>query len=161
MSGAVSAQSDGVLGADSTGTADVTLSLTESVQISNMKDIALGEYAGTGDLESVTTFCVYRHGGGGYSLTLTADTGDFALDSGSTGQSIPFAARVDDDLDASDGELVAYNTVTSNALSGSNSVTCDGNDNASLAVSFDESDLQSARSAADYQATVTLFVEPL
>lgn len=152
---------DGPLDSDSSGSSLITLSLLETVQISNVKDIPLGTYAGSGDVQSNTTFCVYRAGGGDYSLTLSADTGDFAIDSGTTGDSIPFAAKVDDDLDPSDGQTVSYNTVTSTALSGSATIGCGGSDNASLEVYIAETDLQSASSASDYQATVTLFVEPL
>ncbi len=155
------AASDGSLGSDSNGTTDVTLEIVDRVQISNMKDIALGSYSGSGDMNNSASFCVYRNGGDDYAVTLTVDTGAFAVDSGTTGDSIAFTARIDDDLDASDGEVLTYNTASTVALAGSVSTTCGGGDNASLAVSFAEANLQAASSANDYGATVTVLVTPI
>ena len=155
------AATQGSLGADSTGTTDVTLEIADRVQITSISDIVLGAWSGNGDLVGSTDFCVYRSGGDDYQLTLTADTGSFVVESATTLDSIAFSANVDDDLDASDGETLAYNTASAVALTGSNSFTCGGNDNAQLEVTFAEAALQAASSAADYQATVTILVEPI
>jgi hypothetical protein len=160
LSGAALAASDGTLGATSTGTSDVSLTINDRVQISSVADIALGAYGGSGSLTGSSAFCVYRNGGDDYTLTLTADTGSFAVDSVTTGDSIAFAAKVDDDTDASDGLAAVYNTASAN-LTGSASTNCGGSDNASLYVSFAEADLQAVSSANDYQATVTLLVTPI
>ena len=162
MAGQAMAASDGTLGATSTGTSLVSLTINDRVQISSVADIPLGAYIGTGTMTGQSTYCVHRNGGGNYQLTLTADTGAFQVDSASAVASIPFAVAVDDDLDASaGGETLTYNTASAVALVGSNSVTCGGADNAAMYVSFAEVDLQAAPPAADYQATVTLLVEPI
>ncbi len=159
--GSALAASDGSLGDDSTGTTDISLTIVDKVQISNMKDIAIGTYGGTGDLTPSTSFCVYRNGGDDYKLTLSADTGAFQLDSATALSSIPFTVKVDDDLDASDGEATTYNTETSVALSGAATTNCGGSDNASMQLTFAEANLQAAPTANDYQATMTVFVEPI
>ncbi|MCB1692524.1 MAG: hypothetical protein KDI19_07130 [Pseudomonadales bacterium] len=155
------AATQGSLGADSTATSDITLEVADRVQITSVEDITLGAWSGSGNLTGSTDFCVYRSGGDDYQLTLTADTGAFQVDSATASDSIAFTAKVDDDLDASDGESLAYNTATSAALAGSSSFTCGGSDNAQLEVTFAEAALQAASTANDYQATVTLLVEPI
>ena len=159
--GQAMAASDGTLGADSTGTSVVSLAIADRVRISSVEDIVLGAWSGSGALVGASEFCVYRSGGDNYRLTLTADTGAFQVDSATTGDSIAFTARVDDDTDASDGEAMTYNTASAVALTGSISMTCGGSDNAELQVSFAEAALQAASSGNDYQATVTVYVEPI
>lgn len=162
FAGNAMAATDGGLGANSTGTSDVTLQIADRVQITDVHDIALGAYGGTGTMTGTADFCVYRSGGDNYQLTVTTDNGAYAVTSATSGDTIPFAAKVDDSLTAStSGEALSYNTATSTALVGSNSLTCGGTDNAQLYVSFAEADLQAASTANDYQATVTLYVEPI
>ena len=152
---------DGSLGVDSTGKSDISLSIADRVQISDVHDIALGAWGGSGNMTGAADFCVYRSGGDNYQLTLTADTGAFQVSSATTSDNIPFTAQVDDDLDASNGESLSYATASSVALVGSNALDCGGSDNAQLYVTFAASDLQAASTANDYQATVTIFVEPI
>ena len=47
---------DGTLGASSTGTADVTLTIDEQFQISDMDAFAFGTFGGTGDFDA-TDIC--------------------------------------------------------------------------------------------------------
>lgn len=161
MTGQAFAASDGTLGASSSGTTDLTLEIADRVQITSVEDIALGAWSGSGNMVGTTQFCVYRSGGDNYAVTLTADTGAFQVDSATTLDSIAFSAKVDDDLDASDGEALTYNTQSAVALVGSSSFTCGGADNAELQVTFAEAALQAASTANDYQATVTILVEPI
>ncbi|MCB1644178.1 MAG: hypothetical protein KDI36_01930 [Pseudomonadales bacterium] len=161
ISSASMAATDGSLGADSTGTSDLSLTINDRVQITGVDDIALGAYSGSGVLTGETEFCVYRNGGDNYKVTLTTDQASFVVKSATTLDTIAFSASIDDDLDASDGESLTYNTASAVALAGSNSVTCGGSSNAALQVSFAEAALQAAASANDYQATVTVFVEPI
>lgn len=161
VAGSAMAATQGSLGDDSTGTSDISLTIVDKVQVTNMKDIPIGSYTGSGDLTPSTSFCVYRNGGDDYKLTLSSSTGAFQLDSALASESIPFSVKVDDDLDATDGESVTYNTETAVALSGAATTNCGGSDNASMALTFAEADLQAASSSNDYQATMTVFVEPI
>ena len=161
FAGSAMAATDGSLGTDSTGTSKITMSISDRVQISGVSDIALGAWSGSGNLSGYTNFCVYRSGGDNYQLTATTDNGAFAVTSATTGDTVPFSAKVDDSLDASAGQPLSYNTATAWALVGSSSLTCGGTDNAQLLVTFAQSDLQQASSANDYQATVTIYVQPI
>ena len=159
--GNVMAATNGSLGTDSTGTSLVTLSIADRVQISDMHDIALGAWSGTGNMTGAANFCVYRSGGDNYALTATTDNGAYAVTSATTHDVIPFSAQVTDTGSSGSPVSLTYNTATTTALVGSTSLTCGGNDNAQLSVTFAPSDLQKASSASDYQATVTLYVQPI
>lgn len=151
------AATDGTVGVDSTASSDVSLSVADRVQISNVKDIAFGTYGGTGDLVENSSYCVYRNGGGDYQLTLTTIEGSFEVTDGTN--TIPYAVKVDDSADASLGTAMTYNTAAG-PLVGSPAVDCGGTDNAAMEVTFSEADLQAAGTAA-YSGTVTLYVEPI
>jgi len=152
------AATDGSMGTSSQGQSDISLSVSDRVQISSVNDVALGSYGGTGNLLGSSQYCVFRNGGGSYQVTLTTDQGDYLVASGG-GATISFTAKVDDDADASDGQSLAYNT-SSTALVGSNSATCGGADNAAVEVTFTEADLQAAATDS-YSATMTILVEPI
>lgn len=151
------AATDGSVGTTSSGTSQVSLDVADRIQISNVEDIALGTYGGTGDLNENMSYCVYRNGGGDYELTLTTDQTDFLVTDGTN--TIPFAVQVDGDADASDGSSINYN-IASAAMAGSDAADCSGVDNGAMYVNFSEADLQAAPTST-YQATVTLLVEPI
>jgi hypothetical protein len=155
------AATDGSLGVNSTGSSDITLEIADRVQISDVENVGLGAWAGSGNMVASTDFCVYRSGGDDYKLTLTTDEGAFSVRSATTTDSIAFSVKVDDDLNASDGESMTYNSASAVALAGSSSLTCSGSDNAQLEVTFAEAALQAASTANDYDATMTIFVEPI
>jgi hypothetical protein len=150
----------GTLGATSSDNSVITLEVGARVQITNVDDIALGAYSGTGVLSGSTEYCVYKSGGDDYTVTLTTDTGSFKVSSVTTADDINFTAKVDADADASDGVAVTYN-VASAAMTGAATTNCGGSDNGAIEVSFAQADLLAASSAADYTATMTILVEPL
>lgn len=161
FAGQAMAASDGTLGATSTGTSLVSLTVNDRVQISSVADIALGAYAGTGTMSGQSTYCVHRNGGDDYTLTLTTNEAAYQVASASTGDTIAFTVLVDDDNDASaGGAALAYNTASGN-LVGHVAAACGGADNAAIQVSFTEANLQAVSSANDYQATVTMLVTPI
>ncbi len=153
------AATDGSLGATSSGSTDVSLTIQDRVQISGMTNVALGSYTGTGDLTGSTDYCAYRNGGGNYTVKLTSSTGSFAVANG--GDSIAFAVRADvaGDGDASDGELLSYNSVSS-SMAGDAAVDCSSSTNGQLHFTLAEAALQAAPSKT-YTATVTVLVEPI
>ncbi|TVS17016.1 MAG: hypothetical protein EA417_08460 [Gammaproteobacteria bacterium] len=144
----------GTLGADSTGTLDVTVSIEDRVQISALNDIPLGTYSGTGPLNGSDDFCVYRNGTGLYSLQVvgsenTGPGGVFRLTNGT--DFITYSVSVNDSP-LLDGEDV-------DGTGSSTSVVCGGSTNANLGVEVAEGDLQSAPSG-NYSDRITLVVSP-
>jgi hypothetical protein len=161
FAGQTMAAQQGTLGATSTGKSTVTLEIADMVKITGVDDIGLGAFDGINDLSGGTAFCVYRSGGNGYRMTVSAE-GKTALEveSASTTDTIGFTAKVDNDSDASNGTAIVHNG-TSGTYSGSSALDCGASDNASLAVNFAAADLLSASAAADYTATVVILVEPI
>ncbi|MBD3649622.1 MAG: hypothetical protein HUJ31_19690 [Pseudomonadales bacterium] len=162
--GMISAQamaaSQGTVGSSSTGTSDVSITVNDLVRITSVADISL-TYSGGGPLVGSTQYCVFRNGGDQYKVTLTTDQGAFEVTSGTTSDTIPFTVNVDDDIIAGGGETLSYNTASSVALLGSASANCGGADNGEVEVNFAEADLQAVTSASDYNATMTILVEPI
>ena len=156
------AASDGTLGTDSTGQSVVSLEVQNRVQISDVEDIALGAYSGTGTMVGEVEYCVYRNGADNYKVTLTTSQAAFQIQSATTTDTIAFSVKVDDDLDAgAGGEALSYNTASAVALAGSAQADCGGSDNGAIEVTFAEAALQAVGSANDYQATMTVLVEPI
>lgn len=157
------AASDGVLGATSTGTAVVTLTIPERFQISDMNDIALGSYGGAGDLTGNDDICVYHNGDGSYQVTITdnsALTVGFAVEDAANTVAIPMQVRWNDQTGTAGNAAVTYNTPL--VSTGANTSTTDcsvGGLSANLEVTLLEADLQAAPAAA-YDSTLTLIVEP-
>jgi hypothetical protein len=150
----------GTLGATSTDDSVVTLEIVDRVQISNVDNITLGAYSGSGVLSGSTEYCVFRNGGDNYQVKLTTDTGSFKVSSIIAGEDIVFTAKIDSDNDASNGATVTYNTATA-GMAGATTTNCGTSDNGAIEVSFAQADLLAASSAADYTATMTILVEPI
>ncbi len=67
------AATQGIAGPTSTGTLAVTMDILEEVKISNLADIALGQYVpGGGDLTGTSPVCVYYNNANQYDITPTS-----------------------------------------------------------------------------------------
>ncbi len=150
----------GSLGATSTDSSILSLEVVDRVQITNVDDIAMGAYSGTGTLSGATQYCVYRNGGDNYTIKLTTNTGSFKVTSATTLEDIVFTAKIDSDADASNGTPIAYNTASA-GMAGSAQTNCGGADNGAIEVSFAQADLLAVSSGNDYTATMTILVEPI
>ena len=152
----------GSLGDDSSDTSTVTLEVTDKVQVSSISDISLGAYNGTdANMNGGTSYCVFRNGGDNYRLKLTTDqAGGFEVKSATTSDTIDFTAKIDTDTDASDGTAILHGAWSAN-MAGSNQTNCGGSDNCALYVEFAQADLLAVSSGNDYQAVITVFVEPI
>jgi len=62
------AATPGTIGATSTGTLEIDLTIADEVRISNLEDIDLGQFAGA-NLTGGSPACVYRSGTGNYQIT--------------------------------------------------------------------------------------------
>jgi hypothetical protein len=154
------AASQGSVGATSTGTSDVSVTVGGRVRITRLDDIAL-TFSGTGDVVGSDAFCVYRNGTGIYQVTVSSDHASSADEFRATdGTSfVPYAVKYAEDLSPADG-LDTISGQTHTGLTGSGtSVACGGGDNASLEVTFNETDLQ-ALATGTYADTITLVVAP-
>ncbi|MDD9900171.1 MAG: hypothetical protein OXT65_04260 [Alphaproteobacteria bacterium] len=155
------AASDGSLGSTSTGTSDVSLSIAAVYQITGLADLALGAYAGTGNMTGNDDVCVYTNdASGNYNVRITDSStlsaADFSVQNAGSTSDIPFTVSWDDGGGAS---AVTYNTQLASANADTSSTTCSGGTNANFAVDLLQADLQAAP-ADSYSTTLTIVIEP-
>ena len=158
------AANDGSLGTTSTGDLDISLTISDVVQISKMTDITLAQNA-SGGADGSDTVCVYANGDGNYNL-LMAGSGDAngdALELDGAATSVAYSVEFTDGT-ASTTQTSAL-VGAANAVSGFNgnatAADCGGAaaTNATITVSVSPADYQAA--AVDtYTDTLVLTVAP-
>jgi spore coat protein U-like protein len=140
----------------------VTIQAGPEVQISSLNDLSLGSHAGLGNIYAEENFCVYSTStSGSYSLAVSSvnqdGSGNFYMDSiGGLGQ-IPYNLLF---IDSGSGP--GATSVSNTSLSGfgdSADPFCNGLNNATLSVTIQESDLQSA-SSGSYTDSLVILVSP-
>ena len=127
------------------------------VRISNMNDLSLGSWSGSGDVEDSDSVCIYNNGGPNYLITASGSGtgGAFTLSSG--GNTIAYTFQFQ-------GSSGGYTTLSPNSGQGFSSAdqvsdTCGGSTNASMRVRVTESSLMSAKKGS-YSGTVNVQVDP-
>ena len=164
VAGKTYAATQGTLGATSTGTTVVTLTIAEQFQITDVADIALGAYGGTGDLNGNDDLCVYHNGDGSYRVTIT-DTStitpaSFTVEDAGDANEIAMSVFFND-VTGTVGEAAVTDGTALTPLSGANTSTADcsvGGLSANVHVTLLEAALQAAPAGA-YDSTLTLVVE--
>jgi hypothetical protein len=150
------AATQGTLGATSTGTSDISLTIPEQFRISNLQDVSFGTWNG-GDLSSHQNTCIYHNGDGSYSITATSSTGSFALQKGS--DFIPFEVYFNNAPTPSGGTNLPYNSATPTTGGNTTSSDCStGGLSANIRVRIAEANLQAANAGA-YNATLSLIIQ--
>ena len=154
---------DGSLGATSTGQIDLDLQVLDSVEITSLTSIDFGTYGAgnTGDINSGDSFCVYRNGADGYTITPTSSNGSFALaGTDSNADTIEYTVRLNGAATgASSASAVSYNTASS-TFNGSVFRDCSSTDNASIDVHIAEQEIRDATTDS-YSDTLILLVNPI
>jgi hypothetical protein len=159
------AATDGTLGATSTGTSLVSLSISQLYRISGMTDFAFGAYSGTGALTANHDVCVYTNDATrAYHVVVTDNSGmsatNFSVQNAGATADIAYAVKWNSGTGITGNAAVTYNT----ALAGTNanilSSDCTtGGNSANLEVDFAAAALQAAP-AGSYSATLSVLVEP-
>lgn len=158
------AATDGTLGATSTGTSVVSVTIDQMYQISGMADFALGTYGGTGDLTGSDDVCIYTNDAAAtYNVTITDNStlsaADFSVENAGDTADIPFTVSWND-VSGTVGQVAAtYATPLASTGANTASTNCGGGNNANLAVNILEADLQAA-AADSYSSTLSVLIEP-
>ena len=151
------ATSDGTIGTDSTGTADVTLIKQDAVQITNVDTLDLGTHATlAADRTADDDVCVFNSTSS-YNITFTSANGSFELQDGAN--SIPYSVA----WSSNGGAVVpvAYSTAITGNTGDATSLTCGAAvTNANFAVTVTAADFNAAN-PGNYSDTLTLFVEAI
>jgi len=154
------AATDGTLGATSTGTSDVSLTINQSYQISGVSDLALGAWSGTGDLSGNDDVCVYTNdASAGYQVNITNSTGSFTVANAGATASVPFAVKWNSTTGTSGNQAVTYNSPLAGTGANTSSTNCGGGNDANFEVSVLAADL-SAAPADSYSSTLSITIEP-
>jgi hypothetical protein len=152
------AATQGTLGATSTGSLNITLTIDQLVQISALNDIALGNYTGGANMTGVDDLCVYSNIGG-YQITATGNGAGSAFHLIGAGATIPYAVEWADSAGALTGDPLTSGTVLTNQSGTFTTPNCGGTNNARVRVTVNSTDLAAAPAQA-YTGVLTLLVAP-
>lgn len=139
----------------------MTLRVAEIVRISALDNVVLGQWGGTGNLDSDETFCVYSNNdAAGYTITFSSPNmtgGQFRLANATSTEFVNY------NLEFADSVAGAGTGVGTGSLSGAGNNTasdCNSVDNSRISVFVSSTDLSVATPDA-YTDTVTMLVAPL
>lgn len=154
----VFAASQGILGATSQGTLDITLTIDPLVQISALDDIALGTYTGGGNMTGADDLCVYSNTGG-YDITATGNGADQAFELIGASANIPYTVEWATTAGAGTGSALTTGMPLAGQGGTFTTPNCNGGDNAQVIVTVNSTNLAAAP-ADSYTGVLTLLVAP-
>jgi len=155
------ATSDGELGATSEGSADMTLEIARLVRLSNMADVAFGQYSGSGDLSADRDVCVWTNDADAtYVVTATGDGEDSAFTVSAAAELLAYTVYWNDTASTDNNILLTANQVSA-AMGNANtsSHSCGGVDNANFQVIINQTSLLASRPGT-YTGVLTFVVAP-
>lgn len=165
LSSSVFSATQGTNATTSTGTLDVDLIIPDLVRITDLDNINLGTYSGSGTETGDDDICVFRNGAGNYTVTVTTDKGAFRISRGSGGvaaEDIDFSAYWNDATSTTGRSALTYNTALTTqtgAYTADTDCSGGGSLNANFSVDIAESDMQT-KNPNTYSATVTIVIAP-
>lgn len=156
--------SQGSQGATSTGSADVTLQVNDSVKITGIEDVTIPSVlqTATGGTQEGGSFCIFRNGGDSVNVTASnpaqGATG-FELVGDADGDIIEYTVALAVGTDASSATAQDYATAVS--LTGSSTeFACGGSDTHAFEIFVAEQEVREATTGA-YSGTLQFLVEPI
>lgn len=157
------AATNGTLGATSTGTVQITLSVPSRVQISGLTDISFANADPSQQASSSQSNCVWSNTANkGYSITATGSgtSGAFTLANGSL--NVPYTVQWNASGGQTSGTALTAGTALAGMISTAANPTCSTGaaTTSSLIISIAASNLQGMTSAASYTGSLTLLVTP-
>lgn len=156
LTGSAFAASQGSIGATSTGSIDINAVIPGLIQISNLDDIDLGTWSGSGDMTGNDNNCVWSTTRG-YNLTATGSGASDAFTITDGSNTIAYAVAWDD-VDTTD-QAVTTGSALSGQATDALTTNCAGGDTANVTVTVAEADAAAAP-AGTYSGTLTLVVAP-
>ena len=151
------AATDGALGATSTGTAGITVSVPGLVRIAGLADLSLGTWSGSGDVNGNDDVCVYTNiASGTYRITVTGNGAGNSFRAASGGNTLPYHVYWNDQTGTTGQvEVTAGTTLTNQNTTSSACASATGN----FQVKILSTDLAVVPSGG-YTGTVSFLVEP-
>ncbi len=157
FAGSAFAASPGTLGFTSTGSVDINAVIPGLIKISNLDDINLGTWSGSGDMTGNDENCVWSTTRG-YNLTATGSgAADAFTIADAENNTIAYAVAWDD-VDTADQAVTSGVNLAGQATDAL-TTNCLGGDTANVTVTIAEADAAAAK-AGSYSGTLTLVVAP-
>ncbi|MFO0989289.1 MAG: hypothetical protein U1F37_18320 [Alphaproteobacteria bacterium] len=153
------AATQGTVGSTSTGSVTINATVPNLVRITNLDDINLGTWSGSGDMTGSDNVCVWSTTRK-YNITATGSgaAGAFTLSDGGT-NTVAYSVQWAQTSGASTGTALTSGTALTAQNTSTTSTTCSGGSNSTLIVKILDAALQAAP-AASYSGTLTLVVAP-
>lgn len=155
------AATQGSVGTTSTGTVDLQVTIGTLARISDLDDLDLGQFTGSGDLSDNDDVCVWSSGSSGYNITGTGSGTGGAFTLGAGAELVTYTVE----WASTSGQTTGSSLTSGSALTGqttaATSTDCNAgaSPSASLIVKVAESEML-GKSAAAFTGTLTLVVAP-
>lgn len=149
------AATQGSTGTTSTGTVDLTVTIGTLARISDLDDLDLGSFTGSGNLSANDDLCVWSSGSSGYNITATGSGTAGAFTLGAGAELVAYTVEWADTSGQTTGSSLTGQTTSAT------STDCGGgaSPSASLIVEVVESEML-GKSAAAFGGALTLLVAP-
>lgn len=155
------AATDGTVGATSTGTAEINVSIPQLIKISGLADLNFGTYSGSGDLDLNENVVVAGNDSSAsptYRVTASGSGASSAFTVSNGTETLPYRVFFNDQAGIAGTTETAATTPLTNQ-GGIHTSLGTNTENANYRVLFAETALQNAAAGA-YTGTLTLVVEP-
>lgn len=140
-------------------TVSVDITIPNSIQITQIDDIALGTFDGSNNISRSDTLCVYQANGGQYAVTLTGSGNGGAFELISAGSSVPYAVSWNDGNGAQAATPGMPLAGMGNSRSGDPQCNGGASNNATVSVDVLANDIGAATSSGVHSGVLTIMVE--
>jgi hypothetical protein len=162
LAGPVEAARQGEMGATSSGSVGISLSVAPRARISGLKDISISDADPASSIRSTQNICVWSNSpAGGYTLTADGSGAGGAFELTGGQQTLAYNVEWAQGAGQASGQTLAGGqTATSLQAAATQSDCGSGSGSASLIVAMDSAQLATAEPGTAYTGALTLTVAP-
>ena len=140
-------------------TVSVDITIPNSIQVTQIDDIALGTFDGNNNIARSETLCVYQANGGQYAVTLTGSGNGGAFELISAGSRVPYAVSWNDGNGAQTATAGIPLPGMGNSRSGDPQCNGGASNNATVSVDVLATDMSAATASGTHSGVLTIMVE--
>ncbi len=138
----------------------VDIIIPNSIQVTQIDDIALGTFDGNNDISRADTLCVYQGNGGQYAVTLTGSGSGGAFELTAAGSSVvPYSVSWNDGNGAQTANPGVSLPGMANSRSGDPQCNGGASNNATVTVDVLANDISAATATGVHSGILTIMVE--
>lgn len=159
--GTAQAATQGTLGATSTGSVTITVSVPNRARITNLSDITIANQDPNTAINSAQNVCVWSNTATkNYTVTATGSGVSSAFTLANSTLTVPYSVEWAGSTGQTSGTALTAGTASAAFTSGAANQACTTGNSASLVVNMSTGDLGSMQSQTNYTGTLTLVVTP-